>query len=189
MQGFPKQEHQIDTITRKPERLAIDLLVEDIIENAATITTLKGGGLFGHTATCMSDAQYATIQNSIPFILAPPPGVLTFGAGDTQAAREDAKLLFYNNVVDFELESAPQVQLQIFGGCYKPHMSLNHQAFSTKPYASGKQQQLPTKQRHNSSWTSMNTTRNIYLNSRTPQLQLPTIHRKQMMRLKHSAVW
>ena len=81
MQGFPKQEHQIDTITRKPERLAIDLLVEDIIENAATITTLKGGGLFGHTATCMSDAQYATIQNSIPFILAPPPGVLTFSAG------------------------------------------------------------------------------------------------------------
>ena len=105
MKGFPKQEHQIDTITGKPERLAINILIEDIIENAASIATLKGGGLYGHTGTCMSDFQYATIPDSIPFIPAPPPGVLTFGAGDTQATREDTKLLFYNSVYDFELES------------------------------------------------------------------------------------
>ena len=58
MKGFPKHDHQIDTITGKPERLALDLLIEDITENAASISTLKGGGLFGHTATFMSDAQF-----------------------------------------------------------------------------------------------------------------------------------
>jgi len=65
MKAFPKQDHQIDTITGKPERLAIDLLIEDITKNAASIPTLKGGGIFGHTATCMSDAQYATIPLSL----------------------------------------------------------------------------------------------------------------------------
>ena len=105
MKGFPKQEHQMDSIPDKPEYMAIDLLIEDINENAASFTTLKGRGIYGHTTTCMSAAQYSTIPNSIPFIPAAPPGVLTFGAGDTQAAREDAKLLFYNNVYDFELET------------------------------------------------------------------------------------
>ena len=52
----------------------------------------------------MSDAQYATIQGTIPFIAAPPPGVLMFGVGDTQATRDDTKILFYNDVHDFELE-------------------------------------------------------------------------------------
>ena len=103
LKGFPKQEHQIDKITGKPERLAIDILIEDIIENAASVATLKGGGLYGHTGTCMSDALYATIPGTIPFIPAPPPGVLAFGVGDTQATRDDTKILFYNGVHDFEL--------------------------------------------------------------------------------------
>ena len=105
LKGFPKQEHQIDKITGKPERLAIDKLIEDIIENAASITTLKGGGLYGHTGTCMSAAQYATIPGSDPFIPAPSPGILAFGVGDTQATRDDTKILFYNGVHDFELET------------------------------------------------------------------------------------
>ena len=105
MKGFLKQDHQIDSITGKPERLAIDLLIEDITENTASIPTLKGGGLFGHTATCMSDAQYSTIPLSPPFIPAPSTVVLTFVPGNTVAGREDTKLLFYNNVYDFELES------------------------------------------------------------------------------------
>ena len=53
----------------------------------------------------MSDAQYATIPLSLPFILAPPPGVLTFTPYDTAVARKDTKLLYNNNVYDFELES------------------------------------------------------------------------------------
>ena len=104
LKGFPKQEHQIDQITGQPERLAIDILIEDIIENAASIATLKGGGVYGHMGICMSDAQYATIQGTIPFIAAPPPGVLAFGLGDTQATRDDTKILYYNSVHDFELE-------------------------------------------------------------------------------------
>ena len=58
-----KKDHQIDAITGKPKRLALNLLIEALTENAASIPTLKGGGLFGHTAFCMSPAEYATIPN------------------------------------------------------------------------------------------------------------------------------
>ena len=103
--GFPKQEHQIDRITGQPERMALNTLIEDITANAASIPTLKGGGLFGHTATCMSPTQYATIPLSQPFLPAPPPGALTFATDATAAARDDGKLLYYNSVYAFELES------------------------------------------------------------------------------------
>ena len=80
---------------------------EALTENAASIATLKGGGLdsfgnskrwrtrlFGHTAFCMSPAEYyATIQHSVPFLIATAPGELTFVAGDTAVGWEDTKLL------------------------------------------------------------------------------------------------
>ena len=104
--GFPNQDHHIDTITGKPERLGLNALVESITENAASIATLKGGGLFPHTALCMSPAEDATIQHSLPIVLALPPRELTFTPGDTAVVgREDTKLLYYKHVYDFELES------------------------------------------------------------------------------------
>ena len=103
MKGFPKQEHQIDIITGTPKRLALNIIIEALTENAASIPTLKGGGQFGDTAMCMSAAQYATIQHSFPFVLPPPPGELIFTAGDTVVGCEDTKLLYYNRVYNFEL--------------------------------------------------------------------------------------
>jgi len=47
MAGFPKKEHQIDTITGIPERLALNMMFEALNKNAASIPTLKGGGRFG----------------------------------------------------------------------------------------------------------------------------------------------
>ena len=92
--GFPKKEHETDTITGIPERLALNILFKALTKNAASIPTLKGGGLFGHTVMCMSAAQYTTIQHSVPFIMATAPGELTFVAGDTAVARENTKLIY-----------------------------------------------------------------------------------------------
>jgi len=44
MAGFPKMDHQIDAIPSKPERLARNILIEGLTENAASIATLKDGG-------------------------------------------------------------------------------------------------------------------------------------------------
>ena len=76
--GFPKKEHKIDIITGIPKRLALNIMFEALTKNAASISTLKYGGPFGHTAMCMSAAQYATIQHSVPFIMATAPGELIF---------------------------------------------------------------------------------------------------------------
>ena len=82
----------------------MDILFDAITENAASITTLKGCGCFGHMAFCMSAQQYATISHTQPFVTEVPPGELTFVPGDTAAAREDTKLLYYNKVYNFELK-------------------------------------------------------------------------------------
>ena len=39
----------------------------------------------------MSTTHYATIQHSLPFEHAPPPGELPFTAADTTVGREDKK--------------------------------------------------------------------------------------------------
>ena len=56
-------------------------------------------------ALCMSATQYATIQHSLPFVMQRLPEELTFVARYTAVAREDTKLLYYNNVYNFELET------------------------------------------------------------------------------------
>jgi len=58
MKGFPKEDHQIDAIPGKPKQLSLNILIEALTENAASIATLNGGGLFGHTAFYMSPAEY-----------------------------------------------------------------------------------------------------------------------------------
>ena len=83
MAGFPKKDHQTDTITGKADRLALNILIEALHKNAASIATLKGGGRFGHTALCMSPVEYTTNQRSLPFLLATPPGELKFTPQET----------------------------------------------------------------------------------------------------------
>ena len=88
-----------------PERLALNILFEAITENVVSVAILKGGGLFGHTAFCMSPAKYATIQHSVSFLMVTAPGELTFVTGDTAVGWEDTKLLYNKRVYDYELET------------------------------------------------------------------------------------
>ena len=90
--GSPNKNHQIDSIKGQPERLGLNVFFEALTENTASIQTLKGGGRYGHMAFCMSAPQYATIHHSLPFVLQPSPGELTFEANDTAAIRDDKNL-------------------------------------------------------------------------------------------------
>ena len=94
LKGFPKKEHDIDTITGTSECMALNLLINDLWENAASMATLKGGGKFGHTALCMSPTDYATIPRSVLFLMTTAPGgELTFTTGAMAVAQEDTKLM------------------------------------------------------------------------------------------------
>ena len=104
--GFPNKNHQIDSITGTPERLRLNIFFEAITQNAASIKTHKGGGRYGYMGLCMSAPQYAAIQHSAPFVMEPAlPALITFEANDTAAVQDDKKLVYYNNVYNFDLEA------------------------------------------------------------------------------------
>ena len=68
--GFPKKDHLFDAIPGTPEEPALNILIDGLHENAASIATLKGGRHYGHTALTVSPAEYATIQHhSTPFLM------------------------------------------------------------------------------------------------------------------------
>ena len=106
MKGFPKKDYQIDAIPGKPERLALNILIEALRENAASIATKRWRTIWAYGILHVSPPifNYSTIQHTQPFVMEVPPGELTFVPGDTAAAREDTKLLYYNKVYNFELE-------------------------------------------------------------------------------------
>ena len=103
--GFPNKNHQIDSITGTPECLGLNTFFEAITQNAASIKSHKCGGKYGYMELCISAQEYATIQQSAQFVMEPPPPALTFETADTAAVRDDKKLVYYNNVYNFDLEA------------------------------------------------------------------------------------
>ena len=71
--GLPNKDHQINAIPGTPARPALDELIDKLRVNAASITTLNGGGHFGHTALTMSPVEYATIPRNAPFLMETAP--------------------------------------------------------------------------------------------------------------------
>ena len=65
---FPQNDHLFDAIPGTLEQLALNILIDGLSQNTASIATLKGGGHFGHTTLTMSPVKYATIQHSAPFL-------------------------------------------------------------------------------------------------------------------------
>ena len=73
--GFP---HPLDTIPKirgKPDRRQLDEILEYITGNAASVTTVLGGGQNGYAALCMSAARYNRLPNTIPFVQPLSPGL------------------------------------------------------------------------------------------------------------------
>ena len=127
--GFPNKNHQIDSITGKPERLGLNIFFEAITENDASIKTLKGGGCYGHMALCISAPQYALIQHSLLFVMQPPPPGLVFEANDTAAIWDEKKLMNYNNVYNFDLEANITTALKNYWTESKVKMNTDREWF------------------------------------------------------------
>lgn len=70
--GFP-----IPTLTRiigKPANDSLKLLVKQLLQNAASVETVLGGGTLGHTGLVVDRATYL-LRSATPFVTPPNPGL------------------------------------------------------------------------------------------------------------------
>ena len=86
--------------------LPVNQLVHGIRENDASIKTLKKRWTIWTPGTLHGAHNlYATLPISVPFLITVAPGELMLPAGATAVEREDAKILHYKRVYNFERET------------------------------------------------------------------------------------
>ena len=111
--SFPKKDFDIPAITGEPDRISLDLLINDIRQNAASVRSIKGGGTYGHLAMTMAPAEYLALPGATAFTYTASPGELTFTvADDTTIKREDARDIYNRAHHNFELELNVKIALR-----------------------------------------------------------------------------
>ena len=84
-------EQTVTKVNGQPTNTDIDLLEEELIAIAATITTSLGGGNNGHAGMLISDLDYAAFAPGTPFVPPANPGVYPIGATNATRARMEAE--------------------------------------------------------------------------------------------------
>lgn len=103
--AFPVQAHNIDHIQGTPDRVSLNKLIDAIRENAASVYSNKGGGIYGHIDPTMNPVDYLLLPNATTFDLTAHPGVLAIPTvAATAAAREDVRDLYNQNLYMHILE-------------------------------------------------------------------------------------
>ena len=111
--AFPVQAHNIEQIHGTPDRVNLNKLIDAIRENAASVYSNKGGGLYGHIGLTMSPADYLVLPNATEFVFTDHPGVLTIPASATTvAAREDIRDTYNRNLYMHLLEQNVTLSLK-----------------------------------------------------------------------------
>ena len=64
----------IPKIEGKPDYESLDALRSLLVENAASVSTTLGGGLFGHSGMVLSPAAYELVAPDTPYVPPPNPG-------------------------------------------------------------------------------------------------------------------
>lgn len=88
---FPNKT--IPTITDEPDYASINIMVEILYGNAASLPTTLGGGAHGHIGLIMTPALYATLAPGTPYNNPIDPGPVPISiAGASAAVRESDRL-------------------------------------------------------------------------------------------------
>ena len=66
----------IPKIEGKPDYESLDALRSLLVENAASVSTTLGGGLFGHSGMVLSPAAYELVAPDTPYVPPPNPWVV-----------------------------------------------------------------------------------------------------------------
>ena len=84
-------------ITGKPTNTTLQLLQRQLFTNARSVTSARGGGLHGHLAILLSDADYIA-RVGVPFVIPIHPGPPPVAAGTATAI--SIALRTYTNALD-----------------------------------------------------------------------------------------
>ena len=110
---FPIKADNISAITGQPDRTQLEPLLKDLRQCAASIPTLKGGGLYGHVAFIMPTIDYLALPGATAFVTTASPGVLVYLPTETTVGqRDDRRNLYHEDLFHFTTEQNIQTALK-----------------------------------------------------------------------------
>jgi hypothetical protein len=110
-------QHKVLTrLHGQPTYETLQTLATEIKANAASVPSTLGGGHFGHLGLILSDAWYATLATTVPWISPVNPG--PFGEDGTAPQIEAAKDVWRDLKLEFDLCQATE-KAHIAGECRK----------------------------------------------------------------------
>jgi hypothetical protein len=105
-------QHKVLTkLHGQPTFESLQTLATEIKANAVSVPSTLGGGHLGHLGLTLSDARYATLAATIPWISPVNPGAFTPAAAGTITQRAAAKETWLENKADFDLCQATEKAL------------------------------------------------------------------------------
>lgn len=105
-------QHKVLTrLHGQPTYETLQTLSTEIKANAASVPSTLGGGNFGHLGLILSDARYATLATTIPWITPVNPGPFNPPAAGTAPQIEAAKDVWRELKLEFDLCQATEKAL------------------------------------------------------------------------------
>jgi uncharacterized membrane protein YgcG len=105
-------QHKVLTqVHGQPTYETLQTLSTEIKANAASVPSTLGGGHLGHLGLILSDARYATLPNTIPWISPVNPGPFDPPAQGTAPQIEAAKDVWRESKLQFDLYQATEKAL------------------------------------------------------------------------------
>lgn len=99
-------------IVGRPTSTTLQILQQQLYQNARAITSSAGGGALGHLAVIMDPAAYARRPGAIAFVIPVSPGILEAPArGADAAAISEAKRVYKNDLMVFTTYQAVRIAL------------------------------------------------------------------------------
>jgi hypothetical protein len=99
-------------IVGRPNASSLQILQQQLYQNARSIASDRGGGAYGHLALIMPADAYLLRPNAVAFIIPVSPGMLAAPAGDATSARLfEAKRVHDNATIAFTTYQAVNTAL------------------------------------------------------------------------------
>ena len=84
---FPFPHATVTPIIGRPDPLSLGILQGELYANAISVPTELGGGLYGHLALVMNDAEYAALDGTVAYAIPNHPGVQADAAANATAVQ------------------------------------------------------------------------------------------------------
>eukprot|EP00978_Attheya_sp_CCMP212_P023124 scaffold70121_cov55-Attheya_sp.AAC.4 len=122
--------------TDEPTYKTIKLARDQLNGNAASIPSLRGGGIHGHLVLTLTDAEYLQVANNVAFVAPVHPDPLTYTANATGPQQIEQARLYKLNLESFG-SSTPSIR-PCGISCWRPPIRLIFRPSSILSLVSGR---------------------------------------------------